>query len=104
MNALLSQQKHLCQNFQKMDINPELNTGLEENSPFQEDEISETYKRPDKSFFQEPQELESLINTGRLVQKFLPKQADIDKVLKVIHRKVLKGMHLPVTIKDIQAR
>ena len=63
----------------------------------------ERYQRSDKSFFQEPQELESLINTGRLVQKLLSKQADIDKTLKVIQRKVLKGAHLPVTIKEIQA-
>ena len=74
----------------KMDIDQELNTDFKDNSPFQEGVISETYQRPDKSFFQEPQELESLINTGRLVQKFLPKQADIDKILKVIQRKILK--------------
>ena len=41
---------------------------------------------------------------GNLVQKFLPKQADIDKILKVIQRKVLQGTHLPVDIKEIQAR
>ena len=43
---------------------------------------------------------------GRLVQKFLPKQANIDKILKIlkiIQKKVLKGTHLPITIKDIQA-
>ena len=39
---------------------------------------------------------------SRLVQKFLMKQADIDKILKIIQQKVLKGTHLPVTIKDIQ--
>ena len=43
------------------------------------------------------------LNTGNLIQKFLPKQADIDTILKVIPRKVLKGMHLPVVIKEIQA-
>ena len=86
-----------------MDINLELNTDFEENLPFQEGVISETYQRPDKSFFRELQELESLINTGRLVQKFLPKQADINKILKIIQGKVLKGTHLPVTIKEIQA-
>ena len=43
-----------------------------------------------------------LINTGKLVQKFLPKQADIDKILKMIQRKVLKGTHLPLTVKEIQ--
>ena len=65
--------------------------------------ISEIYQRPDKSCFQEPQELDSLINTGKLAQKFLPKQPDIDKILKTIQRKVLKGTHLPETVKEIQA-
>ena len=46
---------------------------FEENSLFQESVISETYQRLDKSFFQEPQELESLVNTGNLAQRFLPK-------------------------------
>ena len=46
----------------------------------------------------------NLIDRGNLVQKFLPKQTDIDKILKVIQRKVLKGTHLPVDIKEIQAR
>ena len=82
---------------------PEINRNLEENSPFQEDVISEMYQRPDKSYFQEPQELASVINTEKLVQKFLPKQTDIDKILKIIQRKALKGTHLPVTVKEIQA-
>ena len=34
----------------------------------------------------------------------MPKQADIDRMLKVIQRKVLKGTHLPVEVKEIQAR
>ena len=87
-----------------LDFDPEINRNFEENSTFQEDVISEMYQRPDKSYFQEPQELGSLINTDRLVQKFLPKQADINKILKIIQRKFHKGMHLPVTVKDIQAR
>ena len=71
------------QSSESTNINPEINIDFEENSPYQEGVTLETYQRPDKSFFQEPQELEGLINTGNLVQKFLPKQADIDK-LKVI--------------------
>ena len=47
--------------------------------------------------------MENLINTGSLVQKFLPKQADINKILKIIQRKVLKGIHLPVTVNEMQA-
>ena len=86
-----------------LDIDPELNTDFEDNAPFQEGVISEMYQRPNKSYFKETQELESLINTGMLVQKVLLKQADIDKIIKVIQRKVLKGAHLPVTVKEIQA-
>ena len=37
------------------------------------------------------------------MQKYLPQQADIDKILDIIKRKVLKGTHLPLTIKEIQA-
>ena len=44
-----------------------------------------------------------LIDTTKLVQFFFPKQADIDKILDVIKRKVLKHTHLPITIKEIQA-
>ena len=73
--------------------------GIEENSPFQESIISEVYERPDKSYFQEPIELKDLIDTNNIVQWFLPKQTDIDKILEIIRKKVLKGMHLPLTIK-----
>ena len=57
---------------------------LKNTSPHQERIISELYQGPDKTYFQEPKDLENLVNTGNLVQKFLPKQADIDKILKII--------------------
>ena len=60
-------------------INPDINLDFKENSPFQEGVISEMFQRPGKTFFQDPKELNDLINMGNLVQKFLPKQADIDK-------------------------
>ena len=85
-------------------INPEINLDFEENSPFQEGVISEIIQRPDKSLFQKPKELNALINTGNLIQKFLPEQSDINKMLKEIHRKVLRGTHMPVEIKEIQVR
>ena len=68
--------------------------------PFQEGVISEDYERPDEAFFQETKELNDLVNTCNLIQTFYSKQADIDKILKVIYRKVLKGTHLPVEIRD----
>ena len=47
---------------------------IEEHSPFQEGIISEIYERPDPSYVQEPQELKDLIDSTKLIQKFLPKQ------------------------------
>ena len=85
------------------DINPNINFDFEEDSPFQEGIMFQTFQRPDKSFFQEPKELGDLINKGNFIHKYLPKQINIDKILKVLQRKVLKGTHLPMEIKEIQA-
>ena len=41
---------------------------IEENSPFQENIISEIYERPDKSHFQEPIELNDLIDNRNIIQ------------------------------------
>ena len=76
---------------------------IEENLPFQEGIILEIYERPDNSYIQEPQELKDLVDTTKLIQKYLPKQMDIDKILDIINRKVLKGTHLPLMVKEIQA-
>ena len=84
-------------------FDPDRKVEFEINSPHQEGIISETYKRPDASLTQDPPELQDLVDTSKLIQKFLPKQADIDKILDIIRRKVLKGTHLPLTIKEIQA-
>ena len=95
------QRKHNIDNPQN--TNTELNLDIEENSPFQEGVISELIQRPDKSFFKNPKKLEDIIDTNKLVHKFYPKQVDIDKILHVIQRKVLKNTHLLVEIKEIQA-
>ena len=86
-----------------LDLDLEINKDFEENSPCQEGIISEIYQRPDKSQLVNPPELIDLVNTEKIVQKYLPKQTDIDKILKVIQRKVLKGTHLALTIREIQA-
>ena len=86
-----------------LELDLEINKDFEENSLYQEEIISEIYQRPDKSQIVNPPELIDLVNTERIVQKYLPKQTDIDRILKVVQRKVLKVTHLPITIKEIQA-
>ena len=86
-----------------LELDLEINRDFKENSPYQEGIISEIYQRPHKSQKVDPPELTDLVNTEKIVQKYLPKQADIDKILKVIQRKVLKGNPIPITIREIQA-
>ena len=93
-------QQPIKQNIQE--INPKCNFDFEENSPFQEGIMSETFQRLYNSSFQNPKELGDLINTENLVHKFLPKQTEIDKILDVIQRNVLTGTYLPVEIKEIK--
>ena len=71
--------------------------------PYQEGIITKTYVVPDQFYLEQPQVLIKLVNALKVVQKYLPQQADIDKILNITKRKVLKGMHLPLTIKEIQA-
>ena len=69
------------------------NLGLEQNidseeiSPHHEGIITETYVAPDQSYLEQPQELIKLVNTSKVVQKYLLQQADIDKILDKIKRK-----------------
>ena len=83
-------------------LGPEPNMDIEENSPLQEGIITEMYVVPDQSYLEQPQELIKLVNTSKVVQQYLLQQADIDKILNLIKRKVLKGTHLPLTIKETQ--
>ena len=46
-----------------------------------------------------PKELGDLIDKEMFIHKYLPKQTDINKILEVIQRKVLRGTHLPMEIK-----
>ena len=110
LDLLLRPKQHMKQNMtheqnpqNEHDISPNINFDFEENSPFQECIMSETFQRLDKTFFQNSKESGDLINKRNFIHKYLPKQMDIDKILEVIQRNVLRGTHLPMEIKEIQA-
>ena len=50
----------------------EINMDFEENSPYQEGIISEMYERLDNSYVKEAPELKDIVDTTKLVQRFLP--------------------------------
>ena len=76
---------------------------FEENSHHREGIILETYINPDQTYNERPQELTDVVNTTKLVQKYLPRQVDIDKILDVIKRKVFERHTFALTIKEMQA-
>ena len=60
---------------EKDTLEQDISMNFEKNSPYQEGDISEVYQRSDKSYFQEPSELQGLVSTGKLVQKLFTKTA-----------------------------
>ena len=71
--------------------------------PFSEDIVEPVFKRPEMTDFVIPPVLEEMIPDGTLIHKHLPKQSDIDKILTQINRKYLRKMHLPCSLRDMQA-
>ena len=71
--------------------------------PFSEDIVEPVFKRPEMTDFEIPPVLEEMTPDGALIHKHLPKQADIDRIMTQINRKYLKRMHLPCSLKDMQA-
>ena len=71
--------------------------------PFSEGIVEPVFKRPEMSDFEIPPVLEDMIPDGALIHKHLPRQADIDRIMIQINRKYLKKMHLPCSLKDMQA-
>ena len=62
MDCLLNQLKYPSKKFLEIsDLDTDINTDFKENFPYQECVIFETYQTPDRSYFQEPPELDSLI-------------------------------------------
>ena len=71
--------------------------------PFSEEIVKPVFKRPEMTDFKIPPILEEMIPDGALIHKHLPRQADIDRIMIQINRKYLRRMHLPCSLKDMQA-
>ena len=65
--------QNIPQNIQEIDPNPNINLDFEQNSPFQEGVMSETFQRLGKSFFQNPKELGDLINKKKSDSQIIAK-------------------------------
>ena len=73
------------------DINSELN-------PYQEKEVEAVFKAPEVDDFLLPPVLGDQITNSTLMHRYLPKQADIARIMDQINRKYLAKLQLPCSI------
>ena len=71
------------------------------NTPFDDAFVEIEYRQPEPNDFVPPGKLTNSIGEGKVIHKVLPKQADVDKILKQINRKILHQTHFPESFKDI---
>ena len=70
---------------------------------YQEKEVEVVFKAPELDDFLLPPVLGDQITDSTLMHRYLPKQADIDRIMDQINRKYLATLQLPCSIRDMQA-
>ena len=62
---------------------------IEMDSPYQEGIIEQQHKRPAEKHYKDRPEFKRHVNTSKVINKLSPKQTDLNKILKLIERKIL---------------
>lgn len=68
-----------------------------------EEVLDPEIKIPTKDDFIKPQPLQDLVDPSKLTHRFLPKQGEIDRLIKQINRKILRDTSLPGSLADLKA-
>ena len=71
--------------------------------PYQDKEVETVFKAPELDDFLLPPVLGDQITDSTLMHRYLPKQADINRIMDQISRKYLTKLQLACSIKDMQA-
>ena len=58
---------------------------------------------PNQSDFELPSSLQSVVDPSEITHKFLPKQGEIDRLIKQINKKVLRDTKLSMNLRDLKA-
>ena len=58
---------------------------------------------PDQSNLEIPPPLQEIVDPSKITHKFLPKQGDIDRLIKQINKKVLRDTKLNLDLRDLRA-
>ena len=85
------------------EVDVEYDPLMDTDSPYDDALVEIVYCRPVDDDFTLPPSLEKQIDQGRLAKRDLPRQAEIDRDMRCINCKVLRNIHLPLTLHDLQA-
>ena len=58
---------------------------------------------PEQSDFEIPPPLQEIVDPSKITHKFLPKQGDIDRLIKQINKKILRDTNLSLNLRDLRA-
>ena len=84
-----------------LDQTPEIDPNLE--VPLLEAQIEAMFRAPEPEDFILPPALSEHAKGKRMVAQTLPKQSDIDKLMKQLNRKILTQTRFPSSLKDLEA-
>ena len=76
---------------------------LDLDQPPRPDQVQIDYISPKREDFEIPPALDHEHDPATVMQKHLPKQVQLDKVIKQLEKKVLRNTHLPYTLKALKA-
>ena len=65
--------------------------------------MEQKYGRPAEKHYKDSPELKRQVNKSKVIHTLLPKQTDLNKILKIIERKILKVTYLPMPLTEVQA-
>ena len=71
--------------------------------PFSETSVEAMFRPPEMQDFSLPPTLGEYVKGKDLVSKNMPRQVEIDRLLKQINRKILRETRLPSSMKDLEA-
>ena len=71
--------------------------------PFSETSVEAMFRPPELQDFSLPPTLGEYVKGKDLVSKNMPRQVEIDRLLKQINRKILRETRLPSSMKDLEA-
>ena len=96
--------KHLNTKIKSLcEIDAQYDPAIDLNSPYDEEAVEIEYQAPTEQDFTIPKTLQEQVNQNRLIHRFLPRQCDLDCLMKEINRKVLCDTYLPIDYRDMKA-